>query len=270
MAGRLEGKVAVITGGASGIGRACAERFAEEGADIVVADLNAERGAETVAAVKALGRKANFVRTDTSVEADCEELAESAVRTHGAIDVLVAAAGISHALYVSGAETHEVRTGTVAAPSVLTKPTEYWEKVLNVNLTGVMMTDRAVARRMIAVGKPGSIINIASGAAKIPLAGSAEYCVSKAGVWMLTKVLALEIARHNIRVNAIGPGFIETPMTASMRADEQRLQRLISGVPLGRLGQPIDIANTALFLASDESSFFTGEIIFPDGGLFTG
>jgi NAD(P)-dependent dehydrogenase (short-subunit alcohol dehydrogenase family) len=191
------------------------------------------------------------------------------VQAFGGIDVLVAAAGISHARYVSGAETHEVRQDREAV-SILSKPTEYWEKVIDVNLTGVMMTDRAVARRMIDGGRQGSIINIASGAAKIPLPGSAEYCVSKAGVWMLTKVLALEIAAQGVRVNAIGPGFIETPMTASVRADEGRVRRLVAGIPLGRLGTPLDIANTALFLASDESSFFTGEIIFPDGGLFTG
>jgi len=269
MAGRLEGKVAIITGGASGIGQACAERFAQEGADVVVGDLDEARAAETLALVKALGQRATFLRTDTSVEADCEALAAHAEREFGQIDVLVAAAGISHALYVSGAEPAAPREGA-ERPSILTKPTEYWERVLSVNLTGVMMTDRAVARRMIAAGRPGSIINIASGAAKIPLPGSAEYCVSKAGVWMLTKVLALEVAAQKIRVNAIGPGFIETPMTASMRSDERRVQQLIAGTPLGRLGTPLDIANTALFLASEESSFFTGEIIFPDGGLFTG
>ncbi|MEO6397440.1 MAG: glucose 1-dehydrogenase [Tepidiformaceae bacterium] len=269
MAGRLEGTVTVITGGASGIGRACAERFAEEGANVVVADLDESRGRETVSLVKALGREATFVRTDTSVEADCEALAEAAVKTFGRIDSLVAAAGISHARYVSGSGAHEARRDN-ERPSVLTKPTEYWEKVLAVNLTGVMMTDRAVAQRMIAGGRPGSIVNIASGAAKVPLAGSAEYCVSKAGVWMLTKVLALEVARNKIRVNAIGPGIIETPMTESVRADEGRLNRLVAGTPLGRLGTPLDIANAALFLASEESSFFTGEIIFPDGGLFTG
>ncbi len=141
--------------------------------------------------------------------------------------------------------------------------------MLNVNLTGVMLTDRAVAKRMIAGGRPGSIINIASGAAKIPIPGAAEYCVSKAGVWMLTKVLALEVAPQ-IRVNAIGPGFIQTPMTASMRANEEAVTRIVNTTPLKRLGEPVDIANTALFLASDEASFFTGEIIFPDGGLFTG
>lgn len=268
MAGRLDGKVAIVTGGASGIGRACALRFAEEGARIVIGDLDEQRGAETVAELAAKGAQASFLRTDTSVEADCDALADEAVKRHGKLDILLAAAGISHALYVSGAEPSEVR-GDRTAVGILTKPTEYWEKVLNVNLTGVMMCDRAAARRMMENGG-GSIINIASGAAKIPIAGAAEYCVSKAGVWMLTKVLALEIARNNIRVNAIGPGFIETPMTASMRSDEQRKQALINSIPLHRLGVPDDIANTALFLASDESSYFTGEILFPDGGMFTG
>ncbi len=269
MAGRLQDRIAVITGGASGIGRATAIRFAEEGAHIVVADLNLDRASETVAAVKALGRRAIAVRTDTSVNADCEALAEAAVVEFGRIDVLVAAAGISHALYVSGAEATGVR-GERSAALLINKPIEYWEKVINVNLTGVMLTNRAVARRMVDAGWKGSIINIASGAAKIPIVGAADYCVSKAGVWMLTKTLALELAGFGVRVNAIGPGFIETPMTASMRADEERQRQLIAGTPLGRLGQPEDIANAALFLASDESSFFTGEIIFPDGGLFTG
>ena len=269
MPGRLEGKTAVVTGGASGIGRACALRFAQEGADIMVADLDEERGADTVAAVKASGRRASFTRTDTSQESDCEALADAAVREFGKIDALVAAAGISHALYVSGQQREPGGAGRDAA-LLLNKPTEYWEKVLNVNLTGVMLTDRAIARRMLDSGRGGSIINIASGAAKIPIVGAVDYCVSKAGVWMLTKGFALELARHNIRVNAIGPGFIETPMTASARADEERARAIVAGIPLGRFGQPEDIANTALFLASDEASYFTGEIIFPDGGLFTG
>ena len=266
MAGRLDGKVAIVTGGASGIGRQCSLTFGREGARVIVGDLDEKRGAQTVAELKTMGAEASFLRTDTSVEADCEALAEEAVRLHGKLDILLAAAGISHALYVSGSEAREVRG---PAAGILGKPTEYWEKVLNVNLTGVMMCDRAAAKRMQANGG-GSIINIASGAAKIPIAGAAEYCVSKAGVWMLTKVLALEVARDNIRVNAIGPGFIETPMTASMRSDEQRVQQLINTIPLRRLGVPDDIANTALFLASDESSYFTGEILFPDGGMFTG
>lgn len=270
MAGRLEGKVAAVTGGASGIGRACALRFAEEGADIAVADLDAERGGETVSMVKALGREAAFTRTDTSDYDACEAFAEDVFRRFGRADALVAAAGISHALYVSGKETEGSVASSRDAAHIINKPIEYWEKVLSVNLTGVMYTNRAFARRLVERGLPGSIINIASGAAKIAIPGAADYCVSKAGVWMLTKVLAVELAGHGIRVNAIGPGFIETPMTASMRADEERVQALVRSIPLGRLGVPADIANTALFLASDEASYFTGEIIFPDGGLFTG
>jgi NAD(P)-dependent dehydrogenase (short-subunit alcohol dehydrogenase family) len=270
MAGRLEGKVALITGGASGIGRATALRFAQEGADVVAADLNPDRAAETVAAVKALGRKSIAVKVDTSSNADNEAMAERAFAEFGRVDVLVAAAGISHALYVSGEPREGDRMSRRDASFIINKPVEYWEKVLAVNLTGVMLTNRAVAKKMVDGGVRGSIINIASGAAKIPLPGSADYCVSKAGVWMLTKVLALELASYGIRVNAIGPGFIETPMTATMREDEANVRRIVETTPLGRLGQPADIANTALFLASDESSFWTGEILFPDGGLFTG
>ena len=269
MPGRLAGKAAVITGGASGIGRATAIRFAEEGADVVIADLNPERGEEVVAVVKGLGRRASFVRTDTSSAADCEALAAAAIHALGRINLLVAAAGISHAQYVSGQARESVQ-GSRDASLLINKPIEYWEKVLAVNLTGVMLTNRSIARVMVENGWQGSIVNIASGAAKIPIVGAGDYCVSKAGVWMLTKVLALELAPHGIRVNAIGPGFIETPMTASMRADEDRLRALVSSTPIGRLGQPEDIANAALFLSSDEASFFTGEIIFPDGGLFTG
>ncbi len=270
MPGRLAGKTALITGGASGIGRATALRFAEEGADIAVADLNPDRAAETAAAVKALGRRAISLKADTSTEADNESMAERAFTQFGKVDILVAAAGISHALYVSGEQREGGINADRSASMIINKPVEYWEKVLAVNLTGVMLTNKAVARRMVEKGIKGSIINIASGAAKIPLPGSADYCVSKAGVWMLTKVLALELAANGVRVNAIGPGFIETPMTESMRADETVKQRIVSTTPLGRLGQPEDIANTALFLASDESSFWTGEILFPDGGLFTG
>ena len=148
MPGRLQDKVAVITGGASGIGRASAIRFAQEGADIVVADLSAERGAEVVAAVKALGQRAAFVRADTSNAADCEALANEAASMMGRVDVLVAAAGISHALSVSGEASESVQ-GTRNASHLINKPIEYWEKVLAVNLTGVMLTNRFVARLMV-------------------------------------------------------------------------------------------------------------------------
>ena len=267
MADALAGQAALITGGASGIGAACAIRFAQEGADVLLADLLPERAAETVAAVEALGRRAVVVACDTSSEAANEAAAQACVDAFGRLDVVVAAAGISNAEYVSGqqGEIGEDRTASYIA----NQEVEHWEKVMAVNLTGVMMTDRACAKRMIELGRGGSIINIASIMAKFPMAGAANYCVSKAGVWMLTKVLAQELVQDGIRVNAIGPGFIETPMTAAIQNDEMMNQFVLGLTPMRRFGQPEEIAKVALFLASEEASYVTGEIIHPDGGWFT-
>ena len=263
-----------LTGGGSGIGRACCERFAEEGADIIVADILDDNAAATVALVETLGQRALAVHCDTSNESDNEAMAQAAVEHFGRIDVCLAAAGISHAQYISGADpvdenplTPSVETAT---GFVENKPVEHWEKVLAVNLTGVFLTNRAVVRQMLAGGNPGSIVNIASAAANLPMPGDAEYAVSKAGVWSLTKTLAVELASRGIRVNAIGPGVIETPMTQMWTDDETWKANYLANIPAGRLGLPLDIANTALFLASDESSFFTGELLKPNGGMYTG
>ena len=266
MATRLGGRTAVITGGASGIGAACARRFSAEGADVVIADLDADRAGPTLDAVRAYGRRAVFVRTDTSSEEDNLALAERAMTEFGRIDTLVAAAGIASADYVSGQAPGGESSGGRA---VLQQPLADWERVLAVNLTGVMLTNRAVAARMMGHGG-GTIVNIASSAAAIPLRGAADYCVSKAGVWMLTKVLALELVGHGIRVNAIGPGFIETPMTAAMRQDPSGEAAMKRMTPMRRLGQPEEIASTALFLASEDSSYLTGQLLFPNGGMFVG
>ena len=270
MADQLQDKVAVVTGGASGIGRATALRFAAEGANLVIGDLDGARGEETAEAVRAAGRSAVFLPTDTSKEQDCEALADAALTEFGRLDVCLAAAGISSAEYVSGETATGPEALTTDERHALNLPVEQFEKVIDVNLKGVFLTDRAVARRMIAAGNGGAIVNIASIAAKLPLPGASPYCVSKAGVWMLTKVLALELTPHDIRVNAIGPGFIETPMTAGLRADETGMQMMLQMTPMGRLGQPDEIASTALFLATDESSYFTGELLHPGGGMFHG
>ena len=270
MVGQLQDKVAVVTGGASGIGRAVAVRFAAEGAHVVIGDLDTVGGEETAATVRATGRSAIFRRTDTSKEADCEALAEAAEREFGRLDICLAAAGISSADYVSGESATSMDALTTDERHVQNLTPERWEKVIDVNLKGVFLTDRAVARRMIVAGKGGVIVNIASIAAKVPLAGAAPYCVSKAGVWMLTKVMALELSSHNIRVNAIGPGFIDTPMTAGLQAEETGMQRMLRMTPMNRLGEPQEVAATALFLASDESSYFTGELLHPGGGMFHG
>jgi NAD(P)-dependent dehydrogenase (short-subunit alcohol dehydrogenase family) len=268
MAGRLEGKVAVITGGASGIGRACALRFAEEGAAIMVADLNGERAENVVAEVIANGGRADSVVVDTSSEESCEAMAAAAVAAFGRIDACVAAAGISHANYVSREIDEQRGQDRMDRDDMLLldKSLDSWHKLLDVNLTGVMLTDRAVARRMAAQGDGGTIVNIASVAAVTALMGSADYCVSKAGVWMLTKCYALELARHRIRVNAIGPGYIKTSMSGAAITHQPWVDSQVRRTPLRRLGEPVDIANACLFLSCDESSFVTGEIIFPDGG----
>ena len=263
---RLEGRVAIITGGASGLGRATARRFAEEGADLVLADLNPDRGAEAKREIEAsFNRRAVFVTADVRREEDIDALVRRAVDEFGRIDCVLAAAGVSNAHYVSGEV--RARSEDPTANHLINKPVADWERVLKINLTGVMLTDRAVARHMIEAGIKGSIINIASVAARVPLPGGADYNVSKAGVEMLTKVLAMELVGHGIRVNAIGPGFIETPMTQGMRDDPEGRQMMMAMTPMGRLGKPLEIANTAVFLASDESSYFTGQTLFPSGGM---
>ena len=233
MSNRLEGRVAIITGGASGLGRATARRFAEEGADLVLADLNPDRGAEVKREIEAsFNRRAVFVKADVSREEDIDALVRRAVEEFGRIDCVLAAAGVSNAHYVSGEV--RARSDDPTANHLINKPVADWERVLKINLTGVMLTDRAVARHMIDAGIKGSIINIASVAARVPLPGGADYNVSKAGVEMLTKVLAMELVGHGIRVNAIGPGFIETPMTQGMRDDPEGRQMIMAMTPMGR------------------------------------
>ena len=268
---RFQGKVAVVTGGASGMGRESSIRLGREGASVVVAGLpQDERGAETVAMVEEVGGQAVYVGADVTREAECDAMAEAAINHFGRLDMCIAAAGISHAGYVSGEVTEGEPLLGGAHRHVIHKPVEYWEKVLAVNLTGVMLTNRAVARRMIAQGEGGSIVNISSGAAKAPIRGMADYCVSKAGVWMMTRCLALELAPQHIRVNTVAPGLIDTPMTLAVTTDEERRQRRIEAIPLNRLGEPSDIAEAALFLLSDHASYITGQILHPDGGVFVG
>ena len=261
MAGRLAGKVALITGGGNGIGRACALRFVEEGARVCVADLDLAAAAETARLTKGDAKTARAVQVDTTDEAANDAMVARCVDGLGSVDVLVAAAGIG--------SPRRPATGSDQPHTVLDMPTDVFKKVVDVNLYGVLFSNRAVARWMMANRRGGSLINLGSIMSKMPSAGGA-YSVSKAGVWMLTKCLAQELAGHGIRVNAIGPGFIETAMTAPLRADSARSRWAMNMTPMGRYGQPDEIASTALFLASDDASFFTGEILHPSGGVFVG
>jgi len=276
MADRLEGKVAVVTGGGNGIGKACCLRFAQEGAHVVVADLLDGPGGETVAELEGLGSKATFVHLDAASPTDNLTVMQTAVDAFGALDVLVTAAGISHAGYRSGDRDGDLQMLARAAESLQDPPRglleltlEEWHRVLDVNLTGTLLALQAAARHMVRLGRGGSIITIASVAAKVPEAGPVAYSVSKAGVWMLTKHTARSLGPAGIRVNAIGPGFIETNMTQLINEMPLIRDQFLTTVPLCRMGLAREVADAAVFLASDESSYFTGEILHPDGGFYT-
>jgi NAD(P)-dependent dehydrogenase (short-subunit alcohol dehydrogenase family) len=202
-------------------------------------------------------------------------MAQAAVERFGRIDVLLTAAGISHANYRSG-DLERDRQLIADAVSRIGQPgggimslePAAWQKILDVNLTGTMLACKAVAPTMVDQ-RSGAIVTIASIAAKRPEAGPGAYSVSKAAVWMLTKWLAIDLAGAGVRVNAIGPGYIDTNMTKGLFENDLIKQMVMMQVPLGRAGTPEDIANAALFLASDEASYVTGEILHPDGGFYT-
>ena len=278
MAGRLDGKTAVITGGSNGIGRACAERFSAEGANILIADLLPEPGRAAAAAIVDSGGAAHFVELDVADQEANRAMAAEAVDRFGSIDVVVTAAGVSDGDYLSGdvesqlkrmdqmAEAREVNPAAALTDLDL----DNWRRVLDVNLTGTLLTVQATASAMLEAGTQGSIVTIASIAARDPLWGAPSYPVSKAGVWMLTKNAARTLAPLGIRVNSIGPGFIETNMTAALAEVDEYRQMILAATPMGRRGTPDEIAKVALFLASDDASYVTGELIHPDGGWFTG
>lgn len=275
--GRLQGKTAVVTGGGNGIGRACCQRFADEGARVVVADLLADNGAETVELVTKDGGEALFFELDAAEESANVALMASAIETFGSIDVVVTAAGISHADYRSGDRSGNEALVDRAIEAMADPPKafldltlEAWQRVLDVNLTGTMLAVHAAAAHMVSAGGGGSIITVASVAAKNPDAGPLPYAVSKAGVWMFTKSAARMLGPAGIRVNALGPGFIQTNMTDVLTEIPGVREMFTTTLPLRRLGQPSEIADAALFLAGDESSYVTGQILHPDGGYFTG
>lgn len=245
---RLENKVAIVTGAAGGIGLACARRFAAEGAKVVLSDIDRARGEAAAEAIQASGADALFVACDVGDKAEVDALVQSAVAAFGRLDCAVANAGIVHAcdfLELSEAD---------------------FDRVLRVNLKGAFLTGQAAARQMVAQGGGGTIVNMSSVNAVMAIPAITPYVVSKGGVNQLTKVMALSLADKGIRVNAIGPGSIGTDMVLQVNQDEAAKRRLLSRTPLGRIGDPEEVAAVALFLASDDSSYITGQTIYVDGG----
>ena len=251
MTGRVAGKVAIITGGASGLGAESARRLAKEGACVVLTDLAAEAGQTLADEIAGAGGRARFMAHDVTDEAAWARVVAGTREAFGRIDVLVNNAGIG--------EGEPFLESTLAG----------WRKVLGVNLDGVYLGMRAVAPEMAATGG-GSIINISSILGLVGFPGATAYCAAKGGVRLLTKATALELAPLGIRVNSVHPGFIETPMVAnSLLASEngnEMKEMLISRHALGRLGVPREIGDGVVFLASDESSFMTGSELVIDGG----
>jgi NAD(P)-dependent dehydrogenase (short-subunit alcohol dehydrogenase family) len=271
LSGRLDGKVVVLTGGAGEIGRATASRLAREGADIVIADVEERDRDLIVAAVEASGRRCLFCLADVTVPLANESVMQQTIDEFGRIDVLLTAAGIPRKGYrstgLSGAEvSRKARTLSDPALAFTDASVDDWAAVLDVNLTGTLLAMQSAARRMTA---GATIITIASVAAKQPGGDSPSYSVSKAGVWMLTKFAAQALAGAGIRVNCIAPGFLATNQTAAMRAIPDLVTATMARVPMRRFGTADEIAHTALFLASDESSYTTGEIFHVDGGFYT-
>ena len=244
---RLEGKVAVVTGAARGIGAACARRFAAEGAAVVLADILEELGETTAQAIRDGGGSAEFIACDTGDAAQARALIAQTVSRHGRIDVLVNNAGIF----------------TIA--DFLDVSEEDFDRVLRTNLKGYFLVGQAAAREMAAAGS-GSIINMSSVNGVMAIESIAAYVVSKGGVNQLTSVMALALAPRGVRVNAIGPGTILTELSGSLLTDDAARRRVLSRTPMGRVGQPEEIAGIAVFLASDDSSYVTGQVIYADGG----
>jgi glucose 1-dehydrogenase len=250
MSGRLAGKVAIVTGSGSGIGKSIAIRLASEGASLVVDYRNhVEEAQDTKAKVEAAGGKAILVEADVSILADTQNLVDEAYKQLGRCDILVNNAGIE-----------------IESPFWDVTEKDY-DAVLNVNLKGAFFLTQAFVRRLRDAKLPGRVINISSVHEDMVFPHFSTYCVSKGGMRMLTRDLAVELGPLNITVNNIAPGAISTPINTKLLDNKAELEALLKNIPLGRMGTPEDVAGLALFLASDDGAYCTGSTFIIDGGL---
>ena len=242
---RLENRIAIVTGGAQGIGLAIAQRFVSDGAKVVLADIQGDKAHE---AARTLGEQASAAACDVGDKAQVDALVRDTVAKHGQLDVLVANAAI------------------LRAAEILDLQEEDFDQVVRVNLKGVFLSGQAAARQMVQQSSGGSIINMSSIQATITNPNLLSYAVCKGGIRQLTVAMALSLANKGVRVNAIAPGSIATDMVRQIMVDDGVRRQIMSRTPMGRLGEPSEIASVAAFLASDDASYITGETIAADGG----
>jgi len=247
---RLQDKVAIVTGAATGIGQAIAVRFAREGAAVAIDYIGKpEVAANTQAQISSFGGKSVAVAADISKPDQVQNLIAAAVKAYGKLDIVVNNAGIEKKL------------------PFVDYPLEELQKILDVNLIGPFLVSQAAARQMIQQGRGGRLINISSVHEDLPMPTNAAYCVSKGGLRMLTRTIAVELAKDKITVNNIGPGAVFTPIDADVEAKPEMEKALMGEIPLNRWGKPEEIAGLAVYLASDEAAYITGSTYFVDGGM---
>jgi glucose 1-dehydrogenase len=246
---RLADKVALVTGAAQGIGLACAQAFAREGAQVLLTDVNKEAGEREALRLRSEGFPVSFAACNVSRKAEVEAAVAAAVNEFGRLDILVANAGIVHAAEFLDLEEAD------------------FDRVIAVNLKGIFLAGQAAARQMVKQGGAGAIVNMSSVNAVLAIPNQVPYVVSKGAINQLTKVMSLSLAPHGIRVNGIGPGTILTELArTAVLGNREAERKILSRTPMGRMGDPGEIAQVAVFLASDEASYMTGQTLYADGG----
>ncbi|HWE62153.1 MAG TPA: SDR family oxidoreductase [Chloroflexota bacterium] len=247
---RLQGKVAIVTGSATGIGKAIVQRFAQEGAMVTINYVGKpEQAAAVRARIEEAGGKAIVVQADVSQAGDVQQLIAQTVQHFGKLDIMVNNAGIEKKV------------------PFLEVPEDLWDRIIAVDLKGPWLCSQAAARQMVRQGGGGRIINISSVHEDTTMPTNAPYCAAKGGLRMMMRTVAVELAPYQITVNNIGPGAIDTPMDAPLKEHPEQMRQLLSEIPLGRMGQPEEVAGLATYLASDEAAYVTGSTYFIDGGM---